>query len=147
MNMNRLKLIFEQTMMVSFMVLCYISLFGLFSLRGTGMGFDWYIPGSVVLASFFCSLVTVFLLYPAAENRDESPARYYVRLVAHFILLYGLIMGFGYLFYWYRGTFGFILTSVIYAVIYAGSWIITLLIFKRDEKLISGALDKIRDEE
>ena len=84
--MNRLKLVFEQTMMVSFMVLCYIGLFGLFFLRGTG---------------------------------------------------------FGYLFYWYRGTFGFILTSVIYAVIYAGSWIITLLIFKRDEKLSSGALDKI----
>ena len=145
--MNKLKLVFEQTMMVSFMVLCYISVLGLLAFRGTDTGFPWYIPGSIVLASFFCSLVTVFLLYPAAENRDESKARYYVRLVTHFILLYGLIMGFGYIFYWYRGTFGFILTSVIYAVIYAGSWIITLLIFKRDEKLISGALDKIRDEE
>ncbi len=145
--MNRLKLIFEQTMLVSFMVLCYISVFGLFALRDTGMGFDWYIPGSIVLASFLCSLITVFLLYSAVENKDESPVQYYIKLVAHFILLYALIMSFGHLFYWYRGTFGFILTSVIYVLIYAGTWVGTILLFRRDEKLISDALDKIRDEE
>ena len=147
MSMYKLKVIFEQTMMVSFMVLCYVSVYGLFALRGEDLGFDWYIPGSIVLASFFCSLVTVFLLYDTGEDKDDSPVKYYVRLIAHFILVYAVIMGFGYLFYWYRGTTGFILTSVIYVVIYAGSWIGTELFFRQDEKLISDALDKIRDEE
>jgi hypothetical protein len=147
MIMNRLQLIFEQTMLVSFMVLCYISVYGLLALSGKGQGFDWYIPGSVVLASFLCSLVTVLLLYTAAENKDESPVNYYIRVILHFVLLYGLIMGFGYLFYWYRGRVGFILTSLIYVLIYAGAWIGTLILFRRDEKLISDALDKIRDEE
>ncbi len=147
MSMNKIKLIIEQTMMVSFMVLCYISVYGLVILRKENFGFDWYIPGSVVLASFFCSLITVLLLYNATESKDESPVKYYISVVLHFILLYGVIMGFGYFFYWYRSTFGFILTSVIYVLIYAGSWVGTLLLFRHDEKLISDALDKIRDEE
>ena len=57
------------------------------------------------------------------------------------------IMGFGYLFYWYRGTLGFILTSVIYVIIYAGTWVGTRLVFLHDDKIIGDALDKIRDEE
>ena len=145
--MNKLKLIFEQTMMVSFMVLCYISVLGLLALSGTDTGFPWYIPGSIVLASFFCSLVTVLLLSDAGDSKDESPAKYYIKLVAHFILLYALIMGFGYLFYWYRGTVGFILTSVVYVIIYAGTWVGTRLVFLHDDKIIGDALDKIRDEE
>ena len=145
--MNKLKLIFEQTMMVSFMVLCYISVLGLLAFRGTDTGFPWYIPGSIVLASFFCSLVTVFLLSDAGDDKDESPVKYYIKLIAHFILLYALIMGFGYLFYWYRSMLGFILTSVIYVLIYAGVWLGTFVLFRRDEKLISDALDRIRDEE
>ena len=64
-----------------------------------------------------------------------------------FVLLYGLIMGFGYLFYWYRSMLGFILTSVIYVLIYAGVWLGMFVLFRRDEKLISDALDRIRDEE
>ena len=90
--MNKLKLVFEQTMMVSFMVLCYISVLGLLAFRGTDTGFPWYIPGSIVLASFFCSLVTVFLLSDAGDNKDESPTKYYIKLIAHFILLYALII-------------------------------------------------------
>ena len=89
----------------------------------------------------------MFLLSDAGDNKDESPVKYYIKLISHFILVYAVIMGFGYLFYWYRGTTGFILTSVIYVVIYAGSWIGTELFFRHDEKLISDALDKIRDEE
>ncbi len=147
MSMNKLKLIIEQTMMVSFMVMCYISVYGLVVMRGEDWGFDWYIPGSVVLSSFFCSLITVRLLYNDSESKDESPLKYYISVVLHFILLYGLIMGCGYIFHWYKGTVGYILTSVVYVVIYAGGWVGTMLLFRHDEKLISDALDKIRDEE
>jgi len=56
-------------------------------------------------------------------------------------------MGCGYLFRWYRGTLGFIMTSVIYVIIYLGTWLGTILIFKHEEKIISDALEKIRDEE
>lgn len=145
--MSKLRVILEQTMMVSFMVMCYISVYGLVVMRGEDWGFDWYIPGSVVLSSFFCSLITVLLLYNDSESKDESPLKYYISVVLHFILLYGLIMGCGYIFHWYRGVGGYILTSVVYVVIYAGGWVGTILLFRHDEKLISDALDKIRDEE
>ena len=147
MIMNRIKLIFEQTMMVSFMILCYIGIYGLLALRKYDYQFEWYIPGSIVVAGFLCSLLTVFLLYGAAESKDESPLKYNITKILHFILLYGVIMGFGFLCHWYDELSGFILTSVIYVIIYVGAWVGTLLLFRRDEKLISDALDKIRDEE
>jgi hypothetical protein len=56
-------------------------------------------------------------------------------------------MSCGYLFRWYTGTLGFIVTSVIYVIIYQGTCLGTILIFKHEEKIIGDALDKIRDEE
>ena len=145
--MNRIKLIFEQTMLVSFMNLCYLGIYGLLVLRKYDYQFEWYIPGSIVAAGFLCSLLTVFLLYDAAEAKDKSPLRYNIPVILHFVLLYGVVMGFGFLCHWYNELSGFILTSVIYVIIYVGAWVGTLLLFRRDEKLISDALDKIRDEE
>ncbi len=145
--MKKTKLIIEQTMMVSFMVLCYVSIYGLLALRPLNYTFDWYIPGSIVLASFICSLLTVFFLYPDDEGKDSPALSYTLRIVAHFILLYIIIMAFGHLCYWYHGTFGFILTSIIYVIIYLGSWAGTLMIFRHDEKIISEALENIRDDD
>jgi hypothetical protein len=146
MSMKKMKIVLEQTMMVSFMVLCYVSVYGALVLRKYDYSFDWYIPGSIVLASFVCSLLTVFILY-GESGKNVSSARIIIRTVVHFILIYAVIMAFGWLFNWYHGVFGFILTSIICAVIYAGAWFGTLLIFKHEEKLISDALDSIRDEE
>ncbi len=145
--MNRIKIIIEQTMMVSFMVLCYVSIYGLLAMKKYDYTFDWDIPGSIVLASFMCSVVTVFFLYDFDEKNEQSKVRGWVSLILHFVLLYFVIMGFGYLCHWYRGTSGFIVTSVIYVIIYFGAWAGTTLIFRHDSKIISEALDKVRDED
>ncbi|WP_035777081.1 hypothetical protein [Butyrivibrio sp. AE3004] len=145
--MKKIKILIEQTLMVSFMTQCYVSLYGLLVMKKYGYQFDWYIPGSIVIASFLCSLITVFLLYGKSDRKNYSILIHYIRVIAHFILLYVIIMGIGYLCYWYRGIWGFILTSVIYVIIYAGTWVGTILIFRHEEKLISKALDNIRDDD
>ena len=145
--MKKMKLVAEQTLMVSFMVLCYVSIYGLVILRKDNDYFDWFIPGSIVITSFLCSLITVFFLFEHQDPKDQSKLNFRLRSVIHFILLYLLIMGCGYLFRWYTGTLGFIMTSVIYVIIYHGTCLGTILIFKHEEKIISDALEKIRDEE
>ena len=145
--MKKMKMVAEQTLMVSFMVLCYVSIYGLVILRKDNDYFDWFIPGSIVITSFLCSLITVLFLFVHQDSKDQSKLNFRLRSVIHFILLYLLIMGCGYLFRWYTGTLGFIMTSVIYVIIYHGTCLGTILIFKHEEKIISDALEKIRDEE
>lgn len=145
--MKRLKEIIQLTMLISFMVLCYISIYGLIVMRKNDWSFDWYIPGSIVASGFLCSLVTSFLLYDDGSGKAVPAIISHLKIAAHFILLYGVIMGAGHLFYWYKDMQGFILTSVIYVVIYVGAWIGSGIMFRRDEKMISQALENIRDRD
>ncbi len=145
--MKKIRIILLQTVMVSFMIFCYISLYGLFVMRPYDYCFDWYIPGSVILASFLCSLFTCILLYVGAEKNSESKFYYYFRIAIHFVLLYLIIMCCGRLFCWYSSVQGFIFTSIIYIIVYIATWGATWLIYKHEDKIITQALNKIRDEE
>ncbi|MCR5670189.1 MAG: DUF3021 domain-containing protein [Butyrivibrio sp.] len=145
--MKKIKVIMQQTMLVSFLVLCVVSLYGLFIMRTNEWCFDWYTPGSIVVASFCCSVVTVLLLYGDLYDKAPSVFRINVLTLIHFVLMYVIIMAFGKLFHWYNKAQGFILISVIFVVVYAGAWIGTGIMFWHDEKIISDALDNVRDEE
>ncbi len=143
--MKKIKVIFAQTMMVSFMVLCAISIYGFCVMREKNWSFDWFLPGSIVLASLVSSIITVLLLY----NEGSARSRLFetIRTVLHFILLYAIIMAFGHLCYWYRSLSGAIIVSVIYVVVYFGAWGGTAIMFRHDEKVITDALENVRDEE
>ena len=45
--MKKLKIVMEQTMLVSFLVLCVVSIIGLLVMRKNDWSFDWYIPDKV----------------------------------------------------------------------------------------------------
>lgn len=143
--MKKIKTIFAQTMMVSFMVLCAISIYGFCIMKSKNWSFDWFIPGSIVLSSLVSSIITVLLLYN--EGNARSRVSEIVRTILHFLLVYLIIMMFGYLCYWYRSLDGAIIVSVIYLVVYIGAWIGTLVMFRHDEKVITDALENVRDEE
>jgi len=145
--MEKIRIILIQTVMVSFMIFCYISLYGVFAMRPYGYCFDWYIPGSVIVASFLCSIITCILLYGEAGKNSESKFNYYFRIAIHFVLLYLIIMCCGRLFFWYSSFCGFILTSIIYIIVYIATWGATWLIYKHEDRIITQALNKIRDEE
>jgi len=140
--MKKVKLILEQTFMLSFLMQVVVSLESLYSrIMGEPIVFDWYIPLSIVLASFLCSLPTLILM-----SERELPLRRLLPLF-HCILLYALVMGMGYLFHWYSTLTYFIVTTISYFVIYALVWTFSVFLKKYDEKLINDALLAIQDED
>ena len=144
--MKKIKVIMEQTMLVSFLVLCIVSLYGLSVMRKNEWCFDWYTPGSIVVSSLLCSIVTVLLLYNDWYYK-ASALKHNLITILHLILIYVIIMVFGHICNWYTTTNGFIMISVYFLIVYAGAWVGTGLMFRHDEKLISDALDSVRDED
>ncbi len=146
--MNKLKLWFLQTMMISFAVLCGIVLEGVVFLiidkdPLSSFSLNWFQLLSIPLTGAVCSLVTVLLL--CRENLSKKA--YMISVIIHCICLYGVVILFGKLFSWYTKMDGFILVTIIYFLVYAFVWIATRFLQKQDDNRINKALDSIRDEE
>ena len=142
--MKKLKMIMEQTFLLSFLMLAVTSIEGIYSyFAGDPEVFSWFVPLTLLLMSFLCSLPTLFLL----TEKNLTKLQWHLRITFHCILLYALVMGGGYLFHWYTNLTYFIVTSVAYFVIYCLVWVFTIFLTKYDEKLINDALAGIRDEE
>ncbi len=143
--MNKAKIIFNQTMMISTAVLFGMGIETaiMFLVAGQYMiEWQWYIPLSIVLVGFLCALASL-VLYDETDN--ESHQR--LRVVIHFILVLGIVSLFGYLFDWYSDLTGYLIIAIMYVIIYTFVWISTLWMLKADEKKINDAIDRIRDEE
>ena len=145
--MKKLKIVMEQTMLVSFLVLCVVSIIGLLVMRKNEWSFEWYTPGSIIVASFLCSLATVLLIYNDKYDKELSALMHNLMTLLHFVLMYIIIIVFGHLCNWYTTMHGFTLISVIFVVVYAAAWVGTGIMFRHDEKLISDALESVRDKE
>lgn len=145
--MKKLKIVMEQTMLVSFLVLCAVSIYGLLVMKKNEWSFDWYTPGSILVSSFLCSLVTVLLIYNDKYDKELSSLMHNLVTLLHFVLMYIIIIVFGHLCNWYTTMHGFALISVIFVVVYAAAWVGTGIMFRHDEKLISDALESVRDKE
>lgn len=142
--MKKIKLILEQTFMLSFLMQVVMGLEALYSyLTDDLIAFAWYVPLSILLASFLCSLPTLLFM---TERELPKLLRRLLPLF-HCLLLYVLVMGMGYLFHWYSSLTYFLVTSVSYFVIYALVWCFSRFLEKYDEKLINDALLAIRDED
>ena len=142
--MKKIKLILEQTFMLSFLMQVVMGLEALYSyLTDDLITFSWYVPLSILLASFLCSIPTLLFL---SDRELPRPLRRMLPLL-HCILLYALVMGMGYLFHWYSTLTYFLVTSASYFVIYALVWSFSRFLQKYDEKLINDALLTIRDED
>ena len=104
---------------------------------------QWYIPLSIVFTGFCCSVPTFLLWY----GDNVSQHRFIIRIIIHFIILYGVVAGFGKIFGWYDTTGGLMVISVMYVAIYLFVWVATSWLLKTDDKKINSALDEIRDKE
>ncbi len=146
--MNKLKLWFLQTMMISFAILCGIVLEGVVFLiidhdPLSSFSLNWFQLLSIPLNGAVCSVVTLLLLY----RENLSKKGYLISVIIHCICLYGVVILFGKLFSWYKRWDGFILMTIIYFLVYAFVWIATCFFQKQDDNKINKALDSIRDEE
>ena len=142
--MKKRKIIMEQTFLLSFLMLTITGLEGIYShWNGDPISFSWYLPASLLLMSFLCSLPTLLLL----SEKNMTKKEWGLRIACHCLITYALVMGAGYLFHWYVSLTYFLVTTVAYFIIYVLVWVFTLFLEKYDEKLINEALKNIRDED
>ena len=144
--MTKIKILFNQTLMISTAILFGIGVQSLlqYMLRGQGdFTWPWYLPLSIVFTGFLCALPTMLIL----DIDSESKKKVIVRNVIHFILVGGVVSFCGYLFKWYDNLEDYLPILVMYVLIYLFVWGATLWLVKTDEKKINEAIKQFRDED
>lgn len=141
--MDKLKIFLTTTMMVSFLITIVIGITELVEYLTTGAFsyLEGWQPLSVLAVGVCTSIPTVLLLSP--DNEKTA----WLRIVLHFIIIMVIVMTSAYIFNWYHGFSGGIITFVEFIVVFSLVWIGNFSILKHEENLVNQALEKIRDEE
>lgn len=145
--MNKIKIIFSQTLMISTGILFSIGVQNaiLHFIYGTQeVAWEWYIPLTIVLGGFLCALPTLIILY---AWDSVGNVKFTIGTIIHFICEGGIVTLCGYVFGWYKSWSGYWPILIMYVVIYFFVWIATVWIAKNDEKKINEAIKDLRDEE
>lgn len=144
--MNRAKLIFNQTLMISTAILFGMGIRTavLFAAAGEYMiSWQWYIPLSIVGVGFLCALASLILYDDSAAGKVNMR----LRICLHCILVLAIVSLSGHFFNWYSNLTEYMVIVIMYIIIYAFVWISTVWMLKADEKKINDAISEIRDEE
>lgn len=141
--MNRLKMLFQQTTMISAMVLLATGLEGVVKhIAGKDFILEWYHPLSIILTGFLGALPT-----PLVIHRDLGRKQYLFLIAGHCILLFGVVSLMGFLFHWYSNGADYLFVVIAYFVIYVLVWAASLWLARRDEAKLNRAIQEIQDEE
>lgn len=144
--MQKAKLIFIQTLIVSAAILFWIGIQGLishFSFGSEWLTLKWYTPLSIYLAGFLCSLPSYILF--DLDRLKKSAVR--IRYIIHFILVGGIVSFCGMIFTWYQTSVDFLILLLIYILIYVFVWVVTAWLAKENERKINEAIKHIQDAE
>lgn len=142
--MNKIKVIFQQMVMITSGIFVVIAISGVVShVRGEVFYLEWYQPLSVLVSGFFCAVPTLMWL----TGEELTKKQFIARLVFHCLLLFGIISLIGYLFRWYTTPGGYLVVAAAYFIIYIFVWLATGWLDKQDEAKINSALKDIQDEE
>ncbi len=143
--MKIIKTILLQAMMISYGILAEIGISVAIThlMGGESMTLEWYHPLSFVL----CGLLGAIPTYIWRNMESLTKRQFAVRLILHCLVLYAIVMLFGYVFKWYTMPDGFIAVSVGFFIVYAFVWVATYFFYRQEDKAINAAIDKIRDEE
>ena len=144
--MNKIKVLFNQTLMISTAILFGVGIQMLichFTSEDDVLTWPWYVPLSIVFTGFLCSLPTMALIYDTEVSRKGM----LVRIGIHFILVGGIVSLCGFLFKWYETLGEYLPILVMYILIYIFVWAATGWLTKADEKKINEAIKDIQDRE
>ena len=144
--MQKAKIIFHQTVMISAAILFGIGIQMILQhyIEGAeSLTLSWNVPISICFTGFLCSLPTYFLLDLDSLKKNVM----WMRIVIHFILVGGIVVLCGYLFDWYGSLFNVCSTLVMYSIIYVFVWFVTAWIAKSDEIKINAAIKDMQDSE
>lgn len=143
--MKIIKTILLQAMMISYGILAEISISIAIAhlMGGESWILEWYHPLSFIL----CGLLGAIPTYIFRNMESLSRKQFVVRLILHCLVLYAIVMLFGYIFKWYTVPDGFIAVSIGFFIVYAFVWLATYFFYRQEDKAINAAIDMIRDEE
>ena len=144
--MQKLKIIFHQTFMISTAILFGIGMLMLikhFSLGVQMFSFQWSDPISICLTGFLSSLPTYFLLDMDSLKKSEV----WIRMGIHFVSVLGIVVLCASLFHWFGQIINLRILCLMYSIIYLFIWCATAWMAKADEIKINEAIKEMQDAE
>ena len=144
--MQKLKIIFQQTFMVSTAILFGIGMLMLMQHFSSGVqtfSFQWIDPLSICLTGFLSSLPTYFLL--DLDNLKKSEV--WIRMGIHFVSVLGIVVLCASLFHWFGQIINLRIICLMYSLIYLFVWCATAWMAKVDEIKINEAIKDLQDSE
>ena len=144
--MQKLKIIFHQTFMISTAILFGIGMLMLiqhFSLGVQTFSFQWSDPLSICFTGFLSSLPSYFLLDLDSLKKSEV----WTRMGIHFVSVLGIVILCASLFHWFGQIINLRIICLMYSFIYLFVWCATAWMAKVDEIKINGAIKNLQDSE
>ena len=144
--MQKLKIIFHQTFMISTAILFGIGMLMLIQHMVSGvqtLSLQWSDPLSICFTGFLSSLPTYFLL--DLDNLKKSEVR--IRMGIHFVSVLGIVVLCASLFRWLGQIINLRILCLMYSLIYLFVWGVTAWMAKADEIKINEAIKDLQDSE
>ncbi len=144
--MNKLKLIFSQSLMITTGMLFGLGVQALYMHFAFGLeelAWDWYTPLSMVLTGLICAVPST--LVADFEGRKKPVS--FIGLILHFLSILIIVSMCGYFFHWYDTVTEYLVIAAMYVVIYFFVWAVSLWLTRNEATKINAALKDIRDEE
>ena len=144
--MQKLKLIFHQTFMISTAILFGIGMLMLIQHLVSGvqtLSLQWSDPLSICFTGFLSSLPTYFLL--DLDNLKKSEV--WIRMGIHFVSVLGIVVLCASLFHWFGQIINLRILCLMYSLIYLFIWGAAAWMAKADELKINEAIKDLQDAE
>ena len=144
--MQKLKIIFHQTFMISTAILFGIGMLMLIQHMVSGvqtLSLQWSDPLSICFTGFLSSLPTYFLLDMDSLKKSEV----WIRMGIHFVLVLGIVVLCASLFHWFGQIINLRIICLMYSFIYLFVWGATVWMAKADEIKINEAIKELQDAE
>ena len=144
--MQKLKIIFHQTFMISTAILFGIGILMLLQHWVSGvqtLSLQWSDPLSICFTGFLSSLPTYFLLDLDSLKKSEV----WIRMGIHFVSVLAIVVLCASLFHWFGQIINLRIICLMYSAIYLFVWCATAWIAKSDEIKINEAIKDLQDSE
>ena len=144
--MQKLKIIFHQTFMISTAILFGIGMLMLIQHFLSGVQtftFQWSDPLSICFTGFLSSLPSYFLLDLDSLKKSEV----WIRMGIHFVAVLGIVVLCASLFHWFGQIINLRIICFMYSFIYLFVWGATAWMAKADEIKINEAIKDLQDSE
>ena len=144
--MQKLKIIFHQTFMISTAILFGIGMLMLIQHMVSGvqtLSLQWSDPLSICFTGFLSSLPTYFLLDMDSLKKSEV----WIRMGIHFVSVLGIVVLCASLFHWFGQIINLRILCLMYSFIYLFVWGVTAWMAKTDEIKINEAIKDLQDAE